>query len=157
LQDEITEKVVTALDVKLSSGEQARVLRKCLVNPKAREHFYTGVQSFFRMNAESMARARACFERVAELVPDSAHGPTWVALTLWFEANRGWVADPVVARDRAGEWAERAASMPDADGQALTVLKGRDRRCRRAGKIAARHRMVRGVQQRGVQELGQAS
>jgi len=122
LQDEITEKVVTALEVKLSAGEQARVWRKCLTNPKAREHFYNGVQSFFRMNAESMASARACFERVAELVPNSPLGATWVALTFWFDATRGWAADPAAARERAGIWAERAAAMPDADGQAQTVL-----------------------------------
>lgn len=122
LQDEITEKIVTALDVRLSGGEQARIWRKCLIEPKAREHFYNGVQSFFRMNAESMASARACFERVAERVPDSPLGATWVALTLWFDVTRGWAPDPVVARDRAGEWAERAAAMPDADGQAQTVL-----------------------------------
>ena len=122
LQDEITEKVVTELDVKLSGGEQARVWRKCLINPKAREHFYSGVQAFFRMNAESMVSARTCFERVAELVPNSPAGATWVALTYWFDATRGWAADPVAARDRAGGWAERAAAMPDADGQAQTVL-----------------------------------
>lgn len=122
LQDEITEHVVTALDVKLSSGEQARIWRKCLSEPKARDHFYSGMHDFFKMNAESNARARARFERVAELVPESPLGPTWVALCSWFEATRNWSDDPQQARRRAGEWAERAVQSEDADGQAHTVL-----------------------------------
>ncbi len=43
LQDEITQRIVTALDVKLASGEQARVWRKGLTDPKAREAFYRGI------------------------------------------------------------------------------------------------------------------
>jgi TolB-like protein len=121
LQDEITERIVTALDIKLASGEQARIWHKCLVDPQARELFYRGAQAFIRMNRESVASARVFFERVAELAPDSPYGPTWVALCLWFESARGW-ADPVEAREQAGKWAERAVAMDDADGQAHTVL-----------------------------------
>jgi len=122
LQDEITGRVVTALDVKLASGEQARIWHKCLTNPKALESFYRGIQAFFRMNAESMANARASFARTAELAPASPLGATWVALCLWFESTRGWAADPSQAREQAGIWAERAVAMEDADGQAHTVL-----------------------------------
>jgi tetratricopeptide (TPR) repeat protein len=122
LQDEITERIVTALEVKLASGEQARVWHKCLVDPKAREHFYRGTQAFVRMNQESMASARASFLRLAELAPDSPFGPTWIALCLWFESTRGWAANPTEAREQAGTWAERAVAMEDADGQAHTVL-----------------------------------
>ncbi|MDH3286314.1 MAG: hypothetical protein OEP48_01105 [Betaproteobacteria bacterium] len=122
LQDEIAERVVTALDVKLAAGEQARVWHKCLTHPGAREHFYRGVQAFFKLDAESMANAKASFERVAALVPDNPLGPTNVAMCLWFQATRGWTNDPVETRRQAGEWAERAVSMEDADGQAHTVL-----------------------------------
>ncbi len=122
LQDEITERVVTTLDVKLASGEQARVWRKCLSLPKARDHYYSGMHAFFQMSAESMARARSHFERTAELAPESSYGPTMVAFCLWMEATRGWSKDPALARAQAGEWAERAVAKEDADGQAHTVL-----------------------------------
>lgn len=122
LQDEIAERVVTALDVKLASGEQARVWRKCLTQPRARDHYYQGMQAFFQMNAEAMASARAHFERLAEVQPDSPHGPTMVAFCLWLEATRGWAKDPELARRLAGEWAERACALQDSDGQAQTVL-----------------------------------
>ena len=122
LQDEITARIVTALDVKLASGEQARVWHKCLTDPKALECFYRGIQAFVRMNQESIANARTCFLRLTELAPASPFGPTWTALCLWFESTRGWAADPVEAREQAGTWAERAVAMDDADGQAHTVL-----------------------------------
>jgi hypothetical protein len=38
LQDEIAARVVTTLDVKLASVEQARIWHKCLTTPKARDH-----------------------------------------------------------------------------------------------------------------------
>jgi adenylate cyclase len=122
LQDEIATKVVNALDVKLSSGEQARIWHKCLRDPKARDCFYRGAQAFVRMTQDSIASARACFLRLSELAPGSPYGPTWIAMCLWFEATRGWAADPVEARQQAGVWAERAVAMEDADGQAHTVL-----------------------------------
>ena len=122
LQDEIAERVVSALDVKLSSGDQARVWRKCLTDPHARDRFYAGMHEFFKMNAESNASARANFERVAKAVPDSPLGPTWVALCYWFDATRGWSDDPEASRRSAGVWAEKAVQSEDADGQAHTVL-----------------------------------
>lgn len=122
LQDEIAARVVTTLDVKLASGEQARIWHKCLTVPRAREDLYRGMQAFFQMNAEAMASARRCFEHVAELAPDSAIGPSWIAMCLWFEVARGWSSDPDRARVAAGEWAERGVGRDDADGQAHTVL-----------------------------------
>jgi adenylate cyclase len=122
LQDDITARIVTALDIKLSSGAQARIWHQCLTDPEAREFFYRGIQAFFRMNAESMVSARDSFARVDELAPASPFGATWMALCLWFESTRGWAADPAAAREQAGIWAERAVAMEDADGQAHTVL-----------------------------------
>lgn len=122
LQDEITERIVTALNVKLTSGEQARIWHKCITNPHAREVFYRGIQAFFRMNSESMASARKSFEQVSELVKNSAVGPTNVAMSIWIQSTRGWIEEPERARILAGEWADRAVACEDADGQAHTVL-----------------------------------
>jgi TolB-like protein len=122
LQDEVTARIVTALDVRLASGAQARIWHKCLADPQARECFYRGVQAFIRMNRESVAGARTFFERLIEIAPDSPFGPTWLALCYWFESTRGWADNPVAAREQAGFWAERAVTMEDADGQAHTVL-----------------------------------
>ena len=122
VQDEITERIVTALDVKLLSGEQARVWRKTLRHPRAREQWYRGMHEFWKGQQEANLVARACFEDVALLAPESALGPTMVAFTLWWESFRGWTRTPRESIDAAAGWAERAIAMEDTDGQAHAVM-----------------------------------
>jgi adenylate cyclase len=122
VQDEITEKVVTALDVKMLSGEQARVWRKAIRNPRAREFFYRGMHEFMKGSKEANAAAREAFEQVARLVPAIAAGPTHVAFTHWWDVFRGWSASPARSWELAEQWAARAMPMQDADGQAHIVM-----------------------------------
>ncbi|MFQ6022310.1 MAG: tetratricopeptide repeat protein [Acidiferrobacterales bacterium] len=122
VQDEITEKIVTALDVKLASGEPAKVWRKTIKDPKAREYFYRGLHEFMKGDKEAMGIARENFERVARLAPDSPLGPTYVAFSHWWDAFRGWSDLPSQSLDLAAEWAEKAMAMEDCDGQAHTVM-----------------------------------
>jgi adenylate cyclase len=122
VQDEITERIVTALDVKLLSGEQAKVWRKTLRNPRVREYFYRGLHEYMKGQKEANAAARENFEQVARLATESSLGPTMVAFSHWWDAFRGWTATPAQSFDLAAKWAERAMSMEDADGQAHTVM-----------------------------------
>lgn len=123
VQDEITERVVTALDVKLMSGEQARVWRKTIKHPRAREHFYRGIHEFFKGHKDSNALARQNFEEVARLAPQTALGPTMVAFTHWLDAFRGWAAESAPQSvEFAAQWAARAMALEDADGQAHAVM-----------------------------------
>jgi tetratricopeptide (TPR) repeat protein len=122
LQDEITGRVLSAINVKLVLGEQAKVWHKTLKDLKALEAFYKGVHAFYEMDREAMQRARQYFERVAELRPSVPVGATWVAMSHWFDIQRGWSRAPEESRALARQWAEAAASMPDADGQAHSAL-----------------------------------
>ena len=122
LQDEITSRVLTAMNVKLVAGEQAKFWHRSLKNFKALELFYKGLHAFFEMDRDAMVMARQYFETVAKMRPDAALGPTWVALCYWFELQRGWSRAPEKTREHARRWAEEAAAKEDGDGQALTVL-----------------------------------
>jgi adenylate cyclase len=122
LQDEITGRVLAAINVKLVLGEQAKVWHKTLKDLRALEAFYKGVHAFYQMDRESMQRARQYFERVAEIQPDVPVGATWVAMSHWFDIQRGWSAAPDKSKELARQWAEVAASMQDADGQAHSAL-----------------------------------
>jgi adenylate cyclase len=122
LQDEITKRILEAMNVKLIQGEQARVWHKTLKDLRALEAFYKGVHAFYQMNREGMQRARQYFERVAEIRPNVAIGATWVAMTHWFDLQRGWSDLPEKSKELARHWAEIAASMSDADGQAYSAL-----------------------------------
>ena len=122
LQDEITARILTAMNVKFVAGEQARVWHKTLKDPKALEIFYKGIHAFFRMDRDEMMRARQHFETVTKMHPEVSTGATWVALTHWFDIQRGWAQSPETSRDCAVQFAETAAAMEDTDGQAHTVL-----------------------------------
>jgi adenylate cyclase len=89
LQDEITGRVLAAINVRLVSGEQAKVWHRTLKDLRALEAFYKGVHAFYQMDRESMQRARQYFERVAEIRPDASAGATWVAMSHWFDIQRG--------------------------------------------------------------------
>lgn len=122
LQDEITARVLTAMNVNLVAGEQAKVWHKTLKDLKALEIFYKGIHAFFMMDQDEMVRARQYFEKVAKMHPEVSTGATWVALTHWFDIQRGWAQSPETSRDLAAQFAETAAAMEDTDGQAHTVL-----------------------------------
>ena len=122
VQDEITKKIVTALDVNLVAGEQARVWHKTLRDPKALELYYRGLDHMMRMDKESMSASRQFFESVAHMAPKVALGPTFIAFTHWMDAVRGWGESAEASLDSAGEWAEKAAALEDADGQGHIIL-----------------------------------
>lgn len=121
-QDEITEKVVTALDVKLMSGEQARVWRKTLKHPRTREYYYQGIHEFMKGSKEANAAARELFALVAKRAPETSLGLTMVAFTHWLDVFRGWAASPQKSLELAAQAAEPAMAMEDADGQAHAVM-----------------------------------
>src|SRR5262245_8463713 len=122
LQDEITGRVLSAINVRLVLGEQAKVWHKTLKDLRALEAFYKGVHAFYQMDRESMQRARQYFERVAEIRPEVAVGATWVAMSHWFDIQRGWSEAPEKSKELARQWAETAAAMQDTDGQAHSAL-----------------------------------
>jgi len=122
LQDELTSRVLTAMNVKLVAGEQAKIWHKSFKNFKTLELFYKGLHAFFEMNRDEMVMARQYFEAVSKREPDSAIGPTWVTLCHSFELERGWSQAPEKTRELVGFWAEQAVDKEDADGQAQTVL-----------------------------------
>jgi adenylate cyclase len=111
VQDEITEEIVTALDIKLVRGEQARLWRKSLKNPKARDFYYRGREKWHRSTKESLAEARQLFEQVIELEPDSPLGYVGAAQTHWFDAWRGFSKDPARSFKRAAALADAHAVL----------------------------------------------
>ena len=122
LQDELAGRIVTALDVKVLSGEQARVWRKSLTDYRAIQLQYAGMRDFFRMTKECMRSARDAFERLHELCPDVSIGATWITMCHWFELQRGWSEEPEKTKKAIKRWANIATKMEDADGQAHTAL-----------------------------------
>jgi len=122
VQDEIAQKIITSMDVKLVSGEQAKVWRKTLRNPKALELYYRSLDRLSDFDKNGVTDARHMAEKVSEISPDVALGPTLVAFCHYWDATMGWSDDIEESLDRASEWAVRAAAMEDASGEAHIIL-----------------------------------
>src|SRR5438093_2101879 len=76
LQDEIREKIVLALKVKLTPEEQAQFKRAPTNNLEAYDYYLRGLESwhraFYETRKEANAQARQMFERAIELDPQYA-------------------------------------------------------------------------------------
>jgi len=122
VQDEITEEIVTALDVKLVSGESSRIFRKSFKNPQALESYYRGWQLLFGTTRDDIQNAQACFEEAIRHEPGSPLGYALAAWAWWWEAFRLFTPTPEVSLARAEELANRAVELHDCSGLAHLML-----------------------------------
>jgi len=116
VQDEITEEIVTALDVNLVSGETARIIRKTLRNPEALESYYRGWQALFSPTQDGINEAQQMFEKTIRLEPGSPLGYAMAAWSYWLEAFQGINDDYSISLNRATELAQKALSLEDVTG-----------------------------------------
>jgi adenylate cyclase len=122
VQDEITEEIVTALDVKLLSGESARVFRKSFRNPRALEAYYRGWQRLFGTTRSEIQQAQRHFEEAIQHENDSPLGYALAAWAWWWEAFRSLTPTPEVSLARAEDLANRAIELEDSSGLAHLML-----------------------------------
>jgi len=123
LQDEITEEIVTAMDVKLLQGEDARFMRRELTNPAALEASYRGWYALYHGTGYTdVLEAQRQFERVIELQPEVSLGYASAALAYWAEAGFGRVVVRSPAMRQATAMARRAIELGDTTGYAHLVM-----------------------------------
>ena len=121
LQDEITMKILMALQVKLTEGEQARVLGKGTENHEAYVKILQGREHIYRMNKEGNTLARQSFKEAIALDPEYAVAYTYLAWTYLIEILVGFSDSPVQSMASAVEFAQKALALDDslADAHAL--------------------------------------
>ena len=121
LQDEITEKIVAALEVKLTAGEQEQVARRYTDNLEAYDYFLRGRAYQVRATKETTAQAREMFERAIELDPSFAGAYAILSHTHWRDWRNQWSED-TQALERAFEAAKKAVALDDSLPLAHTYL-----------------------------------
>jgi len=91
LQDEITMKILTALRVTLTEGEQARLYDKGTENLDCFLKVLQGSQHFFRFNRDDNAVARQMFEEAITLDPENPVAYTMLGWThqmdVWYGSS----------------------------------------------------------------------
>jgi adenylate cyclase len=121
LQDEITQQIVAALDVKFEQIEQERALRKDTANLNAFDYNLRGWWYYHRFTKEDNDQARRMFEKAIEIEPKFANAYAGVGFTYYEQWARQWRQDPQ-SLERAFELAQKAISLNDSLSSAYTLL-----------------------------------
>jgi adenylate cyclase len=111
IQDDITMKIMIASQVKLTEGEQARLMSKSTDNLEAYIKFLKAREYLYEFSKDSIILARQKYEEVMDLEPAyaAAHGglaATYI-LPLWF----GWEDSPHRALAKANEHTQRCLAL----------------------------------------------
>jgi adenylate cyclase len=112
-QDEVVEKIVAALAVKLTEGEERRLHRRGTSNVEAYESWLRAREALGRSTRESVAQAKAMHRRAIELDPHFAAPHAGLSLAVISDYVSDWAPDPAQALNESERWARRALELDD--------------------------------------------
>ena len=113
LQDEITMKVINAMEVNLTSGEQARLWEGGTTNIQAYDKITGGMEFFNRFNRQDNAQARLFFEQASNLDEFSAVIYALISFTHFFDIFYNWSNSLIESFDAAEKNANKALALND--------------------------------------------
>jgi adenylate cyclase len=122
LQDEITIKIITALEVKLTEGEQALVAGSGTDNLDAYLKILQARDLKRNQNIENNYKARRLAEEAIKLDPNYAQAYRWLSGTHLMDVWLGSTKSPQESLRTAMELAKKALSLDDTLGGAHGLL-----------------------------------
>lgn len=126
VQDEVRQKIMTALKVKLTPDEQERFQRAPTDNLEAYDYYLRGLESFLRAQHETKkeanAQARQMYEKALELDPQYAGAYAGLGWSYWFDWFYQWNQDRAQSLELAFELTQRAITLDDSLSQAHALL-----------------------------------
>ena len=122
IQDEITMKIITALQVKLTSGEMIHVLAKGAKNIDAFTKYLQAVDLWTRLTKETNAQAKKLLEEAIALDPEYPGPYIGLAKTYAMDVFLGKTVSSEQSLARAFEFAQKAISLDNTNGAAYSVL-----------------------------------
>jgi adenylate cyclase len=122
VQGEITKEIITALEVQLTKGEQARVFARGTDNVEAWALGAKAWQFFAKNTKENNAKARQLMERGIELDPNYALLWTHLGGTHFLDARFGWSESPEESFKRAVECTKKALTLDEESPVAHSMI-----------------------------------
>ncbi len=122
VQDEITHRIVDALNVQVIEGEQARVWRKTTRNMEAYDYFLRGREQILRYTPETLALAQANLETAIRLDPNFALAYTQLGYVPLMSSILGVSDDPERDQRRALALGRKAVELDDSQGYSVVLL-----------------------------------
>lgn len=122
IQDDITQRIVTELDVELLEGEQARARRKATRNREAYDLFLKGREHQYRFTREDMAMAQALNQKALDLDPKFTIAMVYLGWTHNLQGESGWSTDSKESYRKAVALARRAIAIDPTLGDAYAMM-----------------------------------
>jgi len=113
LQDGITMKILTALRVELTDGEQALLRHESTRNLEAWGYVMKATAYLECGTKHDLARARELLEHALALDPEYVTAWVGLSLTHWFEARFGWSDSPPESIRQTSIIAQKVLSLDD--------------------------------------------
>jgi adenylate cyclase len=113
VQDEIRQKIVTALKVKLTPDEQERFQRAPTTNLEAYDYLLRGWEYYPQETKEANAQARQLFEQALVLDPQYAGAYAWLSFTYIKDWVWQWSQDRQTL-EHAFDAAQKAVALDEA-------------------------------------------
>jgi TolB-like protein/class 3 adenylate cyclase/lipoprotein NlpI len=127
LQDEVVQRIVFALSVKLTQTEKEQLARKYTDNLEAYDYYLRGEQALQSFTVEGLAKARSMFEKAIELDPKfaqayAAHGMASYYMWECSLTESGYKLDN--DHTQAAHFATKALALDSSLSMAHSVLAG---------------------------------
>jgi adenylate cyclase len=122
VQDEITMKIITAMRVKLTEGEQARVLTKGAKNLPAYLKWLEAIGHMSHVSREGNILAKQAAEEVIRLDPEAVRGYALLALAHLYDVWLGLSKFPKDSLKMAIELAQKAKQLDPSLAEPHRVL-----------------------------------
>ncbi|MDX2463461.1 MAG: winged helix-turn-helix domain-containing protein [Porticoccus sp.] len=122
VREEVTNSIVKALAVNITSQEKKRLIHKTTDNLKAYDFFQEGQRISKISTKETNQQAREVYRKAIELDPTYGRAYGALAYSLAFSYRRGWTDAPVESLDRALALAMQAITHDDSIPQTWWAL-----------------------------------
>jgi len=120
IQDEITMKIVTALRIKLTEGEQARMWAKKYININVQCKMMEALSLWRKGTKESLIRFGQLGKEILDMSPESSDGYIILAYYNWGLAMMG--KSPRESIAKAFKLAQKALSLDESDSRIHALL-----------------------------------
>jgi TolB-like protein/Flp pilus assembly protein TadD len=122
LQDEITMKIITAMQVKLTEGERARLWGKATDNLDAYLRCQQGTKHFYRFNPDDHILARRYFKEAIALDPEYAIPYAFMGHIHLNEVRQGLSKSPQKSIEQAFMLAQKVLGLDEYHGAGYVLL-----------------------------------
>jgi adenylate cyclase len=122
LQDEITLRILIAMQVKLTEGEQANLYGKGTDNLEAYLKLLQGRQYIDSLNRENIALAQQVLGEAIALDPGYAEPYTYLAVAHFLDTALGFSKSPLNSMANAIDLAQKAIALDDSEANPHSIL-----------------------------------